>query len=145
MVSGADEFFGLTGDSHRSARFASRKELKKHQGGDGVRIGRNSHTGQLLRYDGPAHLITLAPTRAGKGVGTVISNLLGVERSVLIINPKGENDTRLEKRMQDIKQTASDLLKASNYTREVLSKADQDRTDAQVSCCSFLRTARQLQ
>ena len=32
-------------------------------------------------------------------------------------------DTRLEKRMQDIKQTASDLLKASNYTREVLSKA----------------------
>ena len=91
MVSGADEFFGLTGDSHRSARFASRKELKKHQGGDGVRIGRNSHTGQLLRYDGPAHLITLAPTRAGKGVGTVISNLLGVERSVLIIDPEGEN------------------------------------------------------
>jgi hypothetical protein len=40
-------------------------------------------------------------------------------------------DKRLEKRMQDIKQTASDLLKASNYTREVLSKADQDRTDAQ--------------
>jgi len=40
-------------------------------------------------------------------------------------------DKRLEKRMQDIKQTASDLLRASNYTREVLSKADQDRTDAQ--------------
>ncbi|MEM1150790.1 MAG: type IV secretory system conjugative DNA transfer family protein, partial [Pseudomonadota bacterium] len=29
-VSGADVFFGLTGDSHGSARFASRKELKKH-------------------------------------------------------------------------------------------------------------------
>lgn len=40
-------------------------------------------------------------------------------------------DKRLEKRMQDIKQTASDLLRASNYTREVLSKADQDRTEAQ--------------
>lgn len=90
-VSGADAFFGLTGDSHGSARFASRKELKKHQGGDGLLIGRNPGTGRLLRYDGPAHLITLAPTRAGKGVGTVIPNLLAVERSVLVIDPKGEN------------------------------------------------------
>lgn len=40
-------------------------------------------------------------------------------------------DERLENRMKDIRQTASDLLKASSYTREVLSKADQDRTDAQ--------------
>ena len=90
-VSGADTFFGLTGDSHGSARFASRKELKKHQGSDGLLIGRNPGTGQLLRYDGPAHLITLAPTRAGKGVGTVIPNLLAVDRSVLVIDPKGEN------------------------------------------------------
>ncbi len=91
MQSGADAFFGLTGDSHGSARFASRKELKKHQGGDGLLIGRNPGTGRLLRYDGPAHLITLAPTRAGKGVGTVIPNLLTVDRSVLVIDPKGEN------------------------------------------------------
>ena len=90
-VSGADDFFGLTGDSHGSARFASRKELKKHQGGDGLLIGRNPGTGRLLRYDGPAHLITFAPTRAGKGVGTVIPNLLAVDRSVLVIDPKGEN------------------------------------------------------
>lgn len=91
MTSGADAFFGLTGDSHGSARFASRKELKKLQGEDGLLIGRNPGTGRLLRYDGPAHLITLAPTRAGKGVGTVIPNLLAVERSVLVIDPKGEN------------------------------------------------------
>ncbi|WP_341236204.1 type IV secretory system conjugative DNA transfer family protein [uncultured Sulfitobacter sp.] len=91
MVSGADAYFGLTRDSHGSARFASRKELKKLQGKDGLLIGRNPHTGRLLRYDGPAHLITLAPTRAGKGVGTVIPNLLAAERSVLVIDPKGEN------------------------------------------------------
>ncbi len=91
MVSGADAYFGLTGDSHGSARFASRKELKKLQGEDGLLIGRNPGTGKLLRYDGPAHLITLAPTRAGKGVGTVIPNLLAAERSVLVIDPKGEN------------------------------------------------------
>ena len=90
-TSGADAYFGLTGDSHGSARFANRKELKNLQGEDGLLIGRNPHTGRLLRYDGPAHLITLAPTRAGKGVGTVIPNLLAAERSVLVIDPKGEN------------------------------------------------------
>ncbi|MGB3246787.1 MAG: type IV secretory system conjugative DNA transfer family protein [Sulfitobacter sp.] len=90
-TSGADAYFGLTGDSHGSARFANRKELKKLQGEDGLLIGRNPGTGRLLRYDGPAHLITLAPTRAGKGVGTVIPNLLAADRSVLVIDPKGEN------------------------------------------------------
>ena len=58
--SGADDFFGLTGDSHGSARFASRKELKRLVKADGLLIGR-SPAGQLLRYDGPAHLLTLAP------------------------------------------------------------------------------------
>lgn len=96
MASGADAYFGLTGDSHGSARFANRKELKKLERSKGhedagLLIGRNPHTGRLLRYDGPAHLITLAPTRAGKGVGTVIPNLLAAERSVLVIDPKGEN------------------------------------------------------
>ena len=96
MASGADAYFGLTGDSHGSARFANRKELKKLERGKGqedagLLIGRNPHTGRLLHYDGQAHLITLAPTRAGKGVGTVIPNLLATERSVLVIDPKGEN------------------------------------------------------
>lgn len=79
------------GDSHGSARFASRAERKAFQSEDGLLIGRDLDTGRLLRYDGPAHLLTLAPTRAGKGVGTVIPNLLLAERSVLVIDPKGEN------------------------------------------------------
>jgi len=91
MRSGAESFFGLNRDSHGSARFANRKELKKLERADGLLIGRNPHTGRLLRYDGPAHLLTLAPTRAGKGVGTVIPNLLAADRSVLVIDPKGEN------------------------------------------------------
>lgn len=78
-------------DSHGSARFATRKERAAFEGGDGLLIGRDLDTGKLLRYDGPAHLLTLAPTRAGKGVGTVIPNLLLTERSVLVIDPKGEN------------------------------------------------------
>lgn len=79
------------GDSHGSARFATRKERAAFEGGAGLLIGRDLDTGKVLRYDGPAHLLTLAPTRAGKGVGTVIPNLLLAERSVLVIDPKGEN------------------------------------------------------
>jgi type IV secretion system protein VirD4 len=79
------------GDSHGSARFASKAERKAFQSEDGLLIGRDIGTGKLMRYDGPAHLLTLAPTRAGKGVGTVIPNLLTVPRSVLVIDPKGEN------------------------------------------------------
>jgi type IV secretory pathway TraG/TraD family ATPase VirD4 len=40
---------------------------------------------------GPSHLLTMAPTRTGKGVGTIIPNLLTLDRSILCIDPKGEN------------------------------------------------------
>jgi type IV secretion system protein VirD4 len=33
----------------------------------------------------------MAPTRSGKGVGTIIPNLLLLDRSVICIAPKGEN------------------------------------------------------
>lgn len=99
-IAGANDWSNRTGiklwgrrpsDSHGSARFATRKERAAFEGGDGLVIGRDLDTGSILRYDGPAHLLTLAPTRAGKGVGTVIPNLLLAERSVLVIDPKGEN------------------------------------------------------
>ncbi|EHS51715.1 TRAG family protein, partial [Rhizobium sp. PDO1-076] len=57
----------------------------------GLLIGRDSKTGKLFRYEGPAHLLTMAPTRTGKGVGTIIPNLLTADRSVICIDPKGEN------------------------------------------------------
>lgn len=46
---------------------------------------------KLLRYSGEGHLITVAPTRSGKGVGSVIPNLLTYEGSVVVTDPKGEN------------------------------------------------------
>ena len=78
--------------SHGSARFASSAErtlLTAHQGG--LLIGRDLRSAKLLRYDGPGHLLTIAPTRTGKGVGTVIPNLLMADRSVICVDPKGEN------------------------------------------------------
>ena len=81
------------GDTHGSARLASKREVAAlaSVGDAGLLIGRDPKTGKLLGYDGPAHLLTLAPTRAGKGVGTVIPNLLLAGRSMLVIDPKGEN------------------------------------------------------
>lgn len=82
-----------TSDVHGSAHFASDRQVKDSLGGsDGLIVGReNKRGGQLLRYAGPAHLLTIAPTRSGKGVGAIIPNLLMAERSVLCIDPKGEN------------------------------------------------------
>ena len=48
-------------------------------------------TGRPLRYAGPAHLLSIAPTRTGKGVGTIIPNLLDYPGPVVCIDPKGEN------------------------------------------------------
>jgi type IV secretion system protein VirD4 len=79
-------------DTHGSARFATPRETNPMvQSPDGLLIGRDIKTGKPLRYDGPAHLLTMAPTRTGKGVGTIIPNLLTANRSVICIDPKGEN------------------------------------------------------
>lgn len=85
-------FGDMGADTHGSARFATDKEVAPlARTADGLLIGRDGKTGKPLRYDGPAHLLTMAPTRTGKGVGTIIPNLLTANRSVICIDPKGEN------------------------------------------------------
>jgi type IV secretion system protein VirD4 len=79
-------------DTHGSARFATKQETARlAQSAGGLLGGRDVKTGKLLRYTGPAHLLTIAPTRSGKGVGTIIPNLLTARRAVVCIDPKGEN------------------------------------------------------
>jgi type IV secretion system protein VirD4 len=74
-----------------SARFGSRADVNALAKNNGDLLIGRGRGGKLLRYDGPAHLITIAPTRSGKGVGTIIPNLLTAYRSVVCIDPKGEN------------------------------------------------------
>jgi type IV secretion system protein VirD4 len=82
----------MGGETHGSARFATNKETAPLTRSEtGLLIGRDPKSAKLLRYDGPAHLLTMAPTRTGKGVGTIIPNLLTADRSVICIDPKGEN------------------------------------------------------
>ncbi len=85
-------FGDMEGETHGSARFATSKEAAALTRADsGLLIGRDPKSKKLLRYDGPAHLLTMAPTRTGKGVGTIIPNLLTADRSMICIDPKGEN------------------------------------------------------
>jgi type IV secretion system protein VirD4 len=51
----------------------------------------DSRVPSTLRYDGARHLLTVAPTRSGKGVSSIIPNLLLHQGSALVIDPKGEN------------------------------------------------------
>lgn len=72
--------------SHGSAHWGSPDALITDKG---LLIGRSDD--QLLRLDGEGHVLTVAPTRSGKGVSCVIPNLLDHPGSVVVTDPKGEN------------------------------------------------------
>jgi type IV secretion system protein VirD4 len=72
--------------SHGSAHWGDGEVLHRDTG---LLLGRKDR--HLLRYAGEGHVLTVAPTRSGKGVGCVIPNLLDHPGSVLVIDPKGEN------------------------------------------------------
>ena len=46
---------------------------------------------RYLRHDGPEHVLAVAPTRSGKGVGLVVPTLLTWTGSAVIHDIKGEN------------------------------------------------------
>lgn len=87
-----------------SAHWASKKEMidcgllapanaKKQL--EGVYVGgyTDPSTDKLiyLRHNGPEHILALAPTRSGKGVGLVIPTLLSWPHSTFVFDIKGEN------------------------------------------------------
>ncbi|HWZ58925.1 MAG TPA: type IV secretory system conjugative DNA transfer family protein, partial [Gemmatimonadaceae bacterium] len=57
---------------------------------EGLILG-TDHKRRYLRYVGDGHVVTVAPTRTGKGVGCVIPNLLTYPGPVVVTDPKGEN------------------------------------------------------
>lgn len=84
-----------------SAEWADEDHLRQNGvlADDGLYLGRYAVTDEVtgkpkfayLRYQGDRHLITVAVTRGGKGVGSIIPNLLTYKGSVLVVDPKGEN------------------------------------------------------
>lgn len=78
-----------------SSRWANAEDLQDANviGADGIRLG-STFVGEdhrMISYKGDRHLLTVAPTRSGKGTTQIIPNLLTYEGSVLVIDPKGEN------------------------------------------------------
>lgn len=80
-----------TGSAYGQASWANARDLKRAGlfGADGILLGRLG--GKMLRLRTDRHLMTLAPNRAGKGVSSIIPNLLMWPGSALVIDPKGEN------------------------------------------------------
>ena len=74
-----------------SSRWATPKQMKQTGLFEdrGVFLGRNKT--DYIRHDGPEHVIAIAPTRSGKGVGLVIPTLLSWTESAVIHDIKGEN------------------------------------------------------
>src|SRR2546426_4691521 len=73
-------------DSHGSAHWGDGDALRRPCG---LLLGRQGR--ELLRVGGEGHVLTVAPTRSGKGVSAVIPNLLDYPGSILVTDPKGEN------------------------------------------------------
>jgi Type IV secretory system Conjugative DNA transfer len=59
---------------------------------------------EALWYRGEGHLLTVAPTGAGKSMGCVIPALTSVHGSVVVLDPKGEAYRATWKRRQDLGQ-----------------------------------------
>jgi type IV secretion system protein VirD4 len=68
----------------QDARFSSSAD------GRGGRRWKLARAGRLVRHAGPEHVLVFAPTRSGKGVGTVIPTLLSWPASVLVYDIKRE-------------------------------------------------------
>jgi len=87
-------------DVHGTAHWATFEEIqatgllpRPGKPGAGVYVGGWTDTrGQLryLRHNGPEHVLALAPTRSGKGVGLVVPTLLSWPHSAVIADQKGE-------------------------------------------------------
>ena len=77
--------------TYGSARWADVADLKRAQlfANAGVVLG--LYDGRYLRHDGPEHVLLVAPTRSGKGVGLVLPTLLSWTQSAVIHDIKGEN------------------------------------------------------
>ena len=100
----------MTSTAHGSARWADTSELARSglldsagvvlcQTSDARYIAssgpkgqswRLTRPGRLITHNGPEHVIVFAPTRSGKGIGTVVPTLLNWKASVLVYDIKKE-------------------------------------------------------
>lgn len=107
-IGSAVKAMGEVPSTFGSSRWAKPDDLRKKKlfDLDGIRLGMafNGEIDAPISYKGDSHLLTVAPTRTGKGTTQIINNLLTYEGSVLVIDPKGENAMITAKARQDMGQ-----------------------------------------
>lgn len=78
-----------------SSHWATQEDMEEAGlfGDQGIIIGEavKDAVRQVFSYTGDRHMLTVAPTRSGKGVSHIITNLLVYAGSVLVIDVKAEN------------------------------------------------------
>ena len=76
---------------HGEARWARVGEIRRGLmlAPSGIVLGKFG--GKVMRFGGPEHVLLEAPTRAGKGVGVIIPNLLDWLDSLVVLDIKQEN------------------------------------------------------
>ncbi|MDQ1159594.1 type IV secretion system protein VirD4 [Sphingomonas sp. SORGH_AS 950] len=90
---------------HGEARWARVGEVRKGNllAPSGIVLGKFG--GKVMRFGGPEHVMLEAPTRAGKGVGVIIPNLLDWPDSLVVLDIKQENyDNTAGYRMNMLRQ-----------------------------------------
>lgn len=85
------KIFNPTESSLGDARWASQNDIRKAglNSSKGIILGK--YRGRYLYSDTNTHVMCVAPTRSGKGIGVVIPNLLSWEDSVVCFDIKQEN------------------------------------------------------
>jgi hypothetical protein len=85
-------------DDYGSAHWQTKAELAKNDmlygSGKGFvcgKLGSHKSKGGFISSAAIPHVMMVAPTRAGKGVGFVIPNLMAFAGSVVVLDVKGEN------------------------------------------------------
>lgn len=99
---------GETPTTFGSSRWATKDDIKENDlyDDEGIYLGThpNGEDTDPIFYNGDRHLLTVAPTRSGKGTTQIIPNLLTYKGSMLVIDPKGENALITAKRRQEMGQ-----------------------------------------
>jgi type IV secretion system protein VirD4 len=81
-------------DRGLSARWLAADEVMQDEwsGQGGLLLG--TRGGRFIGWKDDRHMLTIAGSRAGKGVSMIIPNLIFYKGSAVIIDPKGENAAR---------------------------------------------------
>ncbi|MFH1159249.1 MAG: type IV secretory system conjugative DNA transfer family protein [Pseudomonadota bacterium] len=91
LIGATVSFFIRKEPEFGDARWATRQDLYKAGlfEKEGLLLGK--YKGKYLVSDSPTHVMVIAPTRSGKGVGLVVPNLLNWKDSLICLDIKQEN------------------------------------------------------